>query len=453
MLRVLLFAYVLGGLTFIPIVLVAVVYFTWRLSPPFEALSKVAVAPEDKKEDGESNIVLKSGYLSVRRTFEPLPVEASVVGKLTSGYRSFMDSRSGDPRRMRQKDTFFAILKQTATSTVLFLYDSDPTLSSSTQVDCWAAIDVTLHDCIIYPSENHIDGELWMKRTAVVLKPKTSNAASVDAMKDLAALEGTTDSLEPGRPLRELQVHPLRICAKLCLAWFLFTSAIIDKEDWYFALLEASRPATAKDRSMFDPTDMAALIAGIDAQPDSIPTRWLNAMMGRLFLSVYKTHSVEQYIVDRIVRKLSRVNKPNFLSEIRVREVNVGNSTPFFGKPMLKELTADGEASMEMRMSYKGEFRITISTVATIDLGARLKKLEVALVLAIVLKEIDGTMAIKVKKPPSNRLWYGFTSMPKLELQIEPVVSDRHIKFGMILKSIESRIREVVSSVPGVHSS
>lgn len=389
MLRLLLVTYVLGGLTFIPLLCCALIYVTWRLSPEVQLSRNVPEVLSKKPEEYESR-TLKSGWITARRTFEPLPDEGSYVKKLTSGYRSFIDNRSGDPRRMRQKDTFFAVLKQTATSNVLFLYDSNPAAATDAQpVDCWAAIDVTLHECITYPSQDLIDGELWMKKTAIVLKQKTSDASSVDANKDLAALEGITDSLEPG------QSSP----------WFIFTPAIIDKEDWYFALLEASRGYTAKDKSMFDPADMASLISNIDDQPDSIPTRWLNAMVGRLFLAVYKTHSVEQYIVDRIVRKLAKVNKPNFLSEIRVREVNVGKTTPFFGKPMLKELTEDGDASMEVQVTYKGEFRITVSTVATITLASR--KYEVALVLAIVLNGIDGTLAVKLKKPPSNRFWYG----------------------------------------------
>lgn len=196
---------------------------------------------------------------------------------------------------------------------------------------------------------------------------------------------------------------------------------------------------------------------GIDQQPDPIPMRWLNAMLGRVFLSTYRTASLESWIIDRIMKKLERVKTPGFLSAIKVREVDVGSSTPFFSKPMLKELTGDGDASMEVHVNYAGRFRITIETIATINLSSRFKPYVVNLVLAVNLKELEGTLLFKVKKPPTNRLWFGFTTMPRLVLQLDPVVSTRQIKWALVLKPIESRIREVVSllcplSTPGVRT-
>lgn len=198
MLRLLLVTYVLGGLTFIPLVCALSLYLLWRYSPELNTARQLPLVQEKTAEEQHDTKTLKAGWITIRRTYEALPEASSVVNR----YKAFMDNRSGDPRRMRQKDTFYAVLKQTATSNVLFLYDSDQQSTPAAPVDCWAAIDVTLHDCISYPSEGCIDGELWMKRTALVLRPKTSDSASVDASKDLSALEGTTDSLEPGRPLR-----------------------------------------------------------------------------------------------------------------------------------------------------------------------------------------------------------------------------------------------------------
>lgn len=428
----LLVAYVVGGLTLIPLLLAAFLGFLFYTSPVVHLPRKTGIPPLHTTTEDEAQPVAlyRAGWLTVRRTYEPLlESNGTYVGMMVSGYRSFMDNRSRDPRRSKPKDQFYGVLKQN----VLFLYDNEE------QVDCWAAVEVSQHEVIIYP-EGNLDGELFVKRNAITLKPRSIEGDA--ALAAHAAAEETTHDMEPSKPL----------------PWFIFAKVNSDKEDWYHSLVQASKLGNAtttatldKDRSLFDPEDMATLVDGIDAQPDSIPMRWFNALLGRIFLAVYRTSTLEEYITSRIVRKLKRVKTPSILSEIQVREVNVGSAVPFFSKPMLKELTAEGDASMETHVSYVGDLRITIETVATINLGSRFKPYSVRLVLAVVLKEIEGNLLLKIKKPPSNRIWFGFSSMPRMVLNIEPVVSTRQIKWSMITSPIESRIREVVSVIFSVH--
>jgi len=85
-----------------------------------------------------------------------------------------------------------------------------------------------------------------------------------------------------------------------------------------------------------------------------------------------------------------------------------------------------------------------IFTAARVDLGTRFKAREVDLRLTAVLQKLEGKVLIRIKPPPSNRVWVAFETMPKMELNIEPIISQRSITYGPILRLIENRVREVI---------
>ncbi|TKA69982.1 hypothetical protein B0A49_07592, partial [Cryomyces minteri] len=163
-----------------------------------------------------------------------------------------------------------------------------------------------------------------------------------------------------------------------------------------------------------------------------------------MFLALYKTSEVEEYIRTKITKKIARVSKPAFLTSIKIQNVNLGDSAPLITNPKLKELTVDGALTVEADIRYDGNFRLEIAAVARIDLGSRFKAREVNLVLAGIFKKLEGHVLLRAKPPPSNRLWISFETMPNMEMSIEPIVSSRQITYGIILRAIESRIREVI---------
>ncbi|CAM0950262.1 unnamed protein product [Alopecurus aequalis] len=61
--------------------------------------------------------------------------------------------------------------------------------------------------------------------------------------------------------------------------------------------------------------------------------------------------------------------------------------------------------------------------------------------LAIKITSIRGTMRIQIKPPPSDRIWYGFTSMPELEWKLESSIGDRKITNSHIASLISNRIK------------
>jgi hypothetical protein len=234
--------------------------------------------------------------------------------------------------------------------------------------------------------------------------------------------------------------------------FYLFSDNCSEKEDFYHAMLHAQE--NQKDASTtdslsvplkFDTPDLVKLVQQLHASEENLHTRWINALIGRIFLGLYKTSQIKEFIAAKINKKIARVPKPAIISSVQLRKVDMGTLPPFITNPKLKELTVDGDLVVEADISYKGNFRIEISATVRIDLGARFKAREVTIVLATVLKRLDGHILIRIKPPPSNRLWLTFETPPKMEFSLEPIVSSRQITYGVVLRAIEGRIREVVN--------
>ncbi|KAL6873521.1 hypothetical protein ACP4OV_013603 [Aristida adscensionis] len=61
--------------------------------------------------------------------------------------------------------------------------------------------------------------------------------------------------------------------------------------------------------------------------------------------------------------------------------------------------------------------------------------------LTIKVSSVRGTMRIRINPPPSDQIWYGFTSMPDLEWELESSVGERKITNSHIASLISNRIK------------
>ena len=252
-----------------------------------------------------------------------------------------------------------------------------------------------------------------IKRTAILLKPRASSAID-DVIKGSSA-----------------QPKP----------FYLFSSNCSEKEDFYHALVAAQTESPTPQ--LLDSSCSIKLQSNIHSNSLTPETRAFNALINRVFLALHRTPFLEDLVRDKIEKKISRVAKPAFISYVNVQSIDLGDAGPILSNPRLKDINISGDMVLSMDVKYTGGVKIVISAVAKLDLGQRFKVRTVDLVLAGSLQRLQGRMLVRVKPPPSNRIWFCFESLPDMEIKIEPVVSSRQITYNWILRTIENRIREV----------
>ncbi|KAM3319340.1 testis-expressed protein 2-like isoform X3 [Capsicum chacoense] len=69
---------------------------------------------------------------------------------------------------------------------------------------------------------------------------------------------------------------------------------------------------------------------------------------------------------------------------------------------------------------------------------------QVPLSLGIRVASLRGTLRLCVKPPPSDQIWFGFTSMPDIDIHLNSSVGDRKISNGRLLLFMTSRIKAAI---------
>ena len=70
---------------------------------------------------------------------------------------------------------------------------------------------------------------------------------------------------------------------------------------------------------------MIKLIRQLHSSEDNVQTRWLSALLGRIFLALYKTQNLEDLVKRKIKKKIARVPKPAFISSLSLKTVSLGD--------------------------------------------------------------------------------------------------------------------------------
>lgn len=165
------------------------------------------------------------------------------------------------------------------------------------QLDVRHVISLALYDIDIYAGgETILEGELFVKRNCIRLKRRQDREVSAEDSKPFC----------------------------------LFSDNCSEKEDFYRALLQNQDHVSGAMRRSpevlhFETDHIIKLVQQLHASGENLQTMWINALIGRLFLSLYKTRELQEVIHTKITKKITRVPKPSFIEAISVNNIGKYN--------------------------------------------------------------------------------------------------------------------------------
>jgi hypothetical protein len=479
-LRKILISYLIGGLTLPPLVILGALFLIWRLAPEYKEeedddLSDLASKEyehlsltelEDKASSGVK--AYKAGWITVTREYHSFVANASdkqVDSKdsatktaYTALYKLVKKKEKDDQpqsstnlnpqapqvtKAVKKKNRFYGVLRHGN----LFLYKSED------QKDVQHVIVLANNIVTIWP-RNLRDGELFTKRTAIcILKSHARRKSDIPPRSSAASL-----SESEGQP-STMDVLENGVLPQKNQGFFIYCDTNYEKEDWYFELIKATKrdgmSPTGTELDQLDPkvfasalhfktADIISLIQTLHSSEGQLQTRWLNAIIGRLYLALQGTDVFEKYVEAKLLKKLSKINRPDFLEEFQVKKVEIGDSAPFISFPKLQSLNPDGSLRVSCKFTYTGKMSLQIASKASIPNFSTFQKRDLTILLAVTINKIDGPLVINIKPPPSSRIWYTFESMPDLDLTIEPVVSQRQFSYGIVTNVIEKKFKDAI---------
>lgn len=218
---------------------------------------------------------------------------------------------------------------------------------------------------------------------------------------------------------------------------FIYAASASEKEDWLIALRRASggTPQSiqmARDQLDF-PTFMKSFDDELSSQKLDGSGLLISALLQRIMFNVYKAEEIEQLIREKFIKRTETLPLPFFLGPPSLDSVDLGRAAPILGNGQLHSLSHHGELTGSLDIYYPGGLTMQLSLQVTVPVV-------VPIVVRIAVKRLAGRLMLRVKAPPSDRLWFGFYGMPDYDIVVEPVVSSISVTWGPVQRAISSRI-------------
>lgn len=99
--------------------------------------------------------------------------------------------------------------------------------------------------------------------------------------------------------------------------------------------------------------------------------------------------------------------------------------------------TEAGVSGSEKAQSSKGRLKAMLARVAD-------QVSSIPITMSLKLVSLKGTLRIQIKPPPTDRIWFCFTSKPTVQLEPAPFIGDRKITTGLVINFITNRIMMLI---------
>lgn len=229
---------------------------------------------------------------------------------------------------------------------------------------------------------------------------------------------------------------------------FLYFPSGLEKEDWYRAMLQATG-----ELPQFSKSSQTALMSQLikkckdDAPPDECNLSWINALVGFFLNRMRDSGEIRDAVFARFERTIPLLQLPFFVNDVKLENFSLGNSGfPLISNGCLHSLGNDGELIASVDLDYEDGAALTVSCKLNFDFTG-FSSLWFDTSLTIRVMRIKGRIQLRMKAPPSDRIWFGFEKKPLLQLDIEPALSTRPIKWPMIKSIIEAQIQEAINDI------
>jgi len=218
---------------------------------------------------------------------------------------------------------------------------------------------------------------------------------------------------------------------------FMYAANASEKEDWLIALRRAVGGVSGAVKVAREALDFLAFMKSseariVEGELDGTG-QLISALLARTMFNVHRAAEVEAFIREKFVKRTETLLLPFFLGPLKLDAVDVGRCAPVLGNGRLHSAAHNGELIGSLDISYGGGLTLQISTSVT-------KPVFVPIVIRVAVKRLSGRVMVKIKGPPSDRLWFGFYRLPDYEIDVEPVVSSVALTWGPIQRAIAGQI-------------